>query len=136
MRNYAYLFLFSFVLMFLNSCEVAVKKVELNAHNIVLALDSTEMLSAKITPEEIPDSILYLQSSDTSIITVDNGLVKAKKIGSAAVIVWADDMSDTCFFDVKIRVESINLNVSSVRIKNMSTDTKVVKMGKAGINML
>lgn len=112
------LFASSILAIVLSACQPSVKSVDLDVNELALALDSVDTLHAQITPRELPDSLITWESTDTSIVSVKDGIIKGKKIGSANIIAWADDISDTCKVDVKIRVDSINLNVKSVRIKS------------------
>ncbi len=98
--------------------------VDLDASSMTLALDSCDQLVATIKPsgENSKNNDFFVwESSDTSILTVDNqGVVCGKKVGNADVIVYADETSDTCHVSVKIRVDSVQLNVRSVRVKDGS----------------
>ncbi|MBO4332568.1 MAG: Ig domain-containing protein [Paludibacteraceae bacterium] len=117
MKKITYLMVCVLGLVFV-ACQPAVKSVELDADNVTLSLDSSDVLHAKITPASLPDSILVWESTDTSVVCVNDGVIRGKKVGNADVVVWADDQSDTCHVCVKVRVDSISLNVKSVRIKS------------------
>ena len=111
-------------LVFVIMCSCQRSYVELDATDMSLALDSCDQLIATVNPSgetSVDNDFFIWESSDTSILTVNNkGVVCGKKIGKADVIVRADETSDTCLVSVKIRVDSVSLNVRSVRVKNGS----------------
>ena len=107
-----------FVVALMASCQQAVQSVELDATSLVLALDSTDTLHAMLQPSELmADSIVVWQSSDSTVASVVDGVVRGNGVGRALIVAWADDKSDTCEVEVKIPVDSVLMNVRSVRVK-------------------
>ncbi|MDE6253427.1 MAG: Ig-like domain-containing protein [Lachnospiraceae bacterium] len=92
---------------YMATCQVEVLKpvssVSLDYKDIRLKVDDTFRLSAEVLPVTASDRTVKWESSDNSIITVDNnGLVSARKPGSAAILVRTNDGGLTAMCNVKV----------------------------------
>ena len=86
--------------------------VELDKENITLYRDASLQLTATVFPDSVSTSSLGWYSLNTNVASVDdNGMVYANGAGETDIIVWADQVSDTCHVKVTpIMVENITLN--------------------------
>ena len=80
------------------TCSVSVSKkvvsvtgVSLNKTELSLKEGESETLVATITPDDATDKSVTWTSRDTSIVTVENGVVKALSAGSTSVVVTTKD---------------------------------------------
>lgn len=81
------------------SINFAVSGVELNKSNLSLATGQSERLSVVVSPNNATNNSVSWESSDTSVVTVDNsGNVTAVGLGSAIITVTTSDggYTDTC----------------------------------------
>ena len=88
--------------------------VELDRDNVTLYRDASLQLSATVFPDSASTSALGWYSLNTNVASVDdNGMVYANGVGETDIIVWADQVSDTCHVKVTpIMVENITLNAN------------------------
>ncbi len=100
---------------------VAVTAVSLNKSKLELSVGDKEKLVVTISPGNATNKSVAWSSSNTSVVTVQNGEVTAIKAGSATVTVKSVDggKSATCEVTVKensVPVTSISLDKSSVEL--------------------
>ena len=68
------------------SSTVAVSGISLDKPALSLVVGDTEVLTAAVMPADATDKTVTWTSSDTAVATVENGIVTAKKAGTAVVI--------------------------------------------------
>jgi hypothetical protein len=83
--------------------EVAVESVTLDKSSVELDLNgtTTATLTATVTPDNATDKTVTWTTSDADVATVENGVVTAKKVGTATITAKAGDKSATCEVTVK-----------------------------------
>lgn len=83
--------------------NVKVSSVELNKDVLALKAGATEQLTATISPSNAYDKTVSWSSSNTSVATVSNGLVRGVAEGTAVITVTTQDgnKTDTCTVTVK-----------------------------------
>jgi len=88
--------------------------VELDRDHITLYRYASLQLTATVFPDSVSTSTLGWYSVNPNVASVsDNGMVYANGVGETDIIVWADQVSDTCHVIVSpIMVESITLNAN------------------------
>jgi uncharacterized protein YjdB len=64
--------------------EMLVKSLQLSETTLNLTKDETKTLTATVDPTYVASRIVW-ESSDTEVVTVENGVIKAVKAGSATV---------------------------------------------------
>lgn len=121
-----FLFPYSFAEAKANNGSSAVKKISLNESNLYLELDQSYELKVKFTPQNSENGAKVLwTTSDSEIVTVQNGIVSAKGIGTAYVYANCDTSIAYC----KITVIRYN-PVRAVQNKNTTgysgTDLEVI----------
>lgn len=90
------------------TCKITVKKpviavtsVTLSQTSASLKIGETVTLSATVKPDNATDkTVTWSSTSDGSVATVSNGVVTAKKIGTATITAKAGEKSATCAITV------------------------------------
>lgn len=80
------------------STNVAVESVTLDKSSVELDLNgtTTATLTATVTPSDATDKTVTWTTSDANVATVENGVVTAKKVGTATITAKAGEKSATC----------------------------------------
>lgn len=103
---------------------IAVTGIKLNKENFNILINSTEKLTANISPSTATNKNITWYSDDSSIVSVDSkGNITAKKIGSTVITATAGNYSTTTKVTVvdKISLKKITINKSSLTIKEKET---------------
>ncbi len=126
-----------------NSPEFQVGSVEiLNKQSELTALSNGVQLSAKVTPETAEQSVTW-SSSDETIATVENGLLKPLKVGKATITATSTkDPSKSDSFEVEVKegtitgkvTDSNNAPISDVTVRYGEKSTTTNEEGAYSIN--
>ncbi len=101
-------------------CIVKLDEITLDKNEIEVVIGGEQKLVATVFPENATYKELKWTSSDESIATIENGIVKGKKEGKAVVTVT----------EVNTNKEAkCNITVKPVEIESLSLDEKEVKIG-------
>ena len=118
--------------------ESGITSISLNKTNTSLVLGNKEQLVATILPSNAPDKSVVWLSSDDSVVSVSkNGLITAKKVGTATITAKSvDGKTASCSVivkDVYIDVTSIKLNApsESIRVGETTTFTATIEPSNA-----
>ena len=96
---------------------VEVSKIELSQTSLTLFEGDTVQLTATVYPENATDKTVTWSSSDTSVVTVDNGKITAISIGSATVTASSGNVTAGCSVKVNpVDVSLIELSQTSVTL--------------------
>ena len=105
--------------------KVEVSAIKLNKTSLTLKKGASEKLTASITPSNATDKKLTWKSSNTSIVEVNSGTIKAKKNGTATITVsTSNGKKATCKVTVTdkiIAVTKLTLNKTSVTLNKGAT---------------
>ena len=109
---------------FTATCNVEVKQyvesIELSSASEILSVGDSKQLTATVLPENASDKSLKWESSNSSIVQVDeNGLITAISPGTATILALAQDGSGlvaNCGITVKQHVSSVSLSSASVNL--------------------
>ena len=119
-----------FLLFSFSACKkvgtelIDVVSISIDKTSIQLKVGETVTLSATVNPSNASDKTVTWSSSDVSIASVDDGIVKALKIGTATIKAKAGDKTATCSITiVPTEVSSITLDNSSASLKVGETVT-------------
>lgn len=109
----------------LETKAVSVTGVSINKSSTTIVAGGTEQLSAVVSPSDATNKAVTWSSSDTTIATVNNGLVTAKATGNAVITVKTSEGSytATCNIEVlakSVSVESVSLNYSTYEMEQSS----------------
>ena len=97
---------------------IPVTSVTLDQTNASLKVGETVTLTATVKPDDATDNSVTWSTSDASVATVDNGVVTAKKVGSATITAKVSDKSATCSISVvPTPVTSVTLNKANASLK-------------------
>ena len=96
------------------SKEVLVEKIKFDKNAYTLYIDETVKINATVLPENATDKTLTWTSSDKSIATVKDGLVKGIKKGN--VTIKATDSKGVVSKEVKVTVNKRIVNVNPKEI--------------------
>ncbi len=101
-------------------CAVTVTDVLLSKTNLNLKVGGETTLTATVKPDFITTKTVTWDSSDSNIVTVDDGKVKALTAGTAEITVTADHNGETAICTVnvtKVNVRGITLNAKAEILK-------------------
>lgn len=108
--------------------EIYVDEVRLNENYLILDEGQSETLVATIYPDNATNKSVIWTSSDTSVATVSNGIVKAVGAGTAIITATAEDNGTkaSCLVSVDgqvINATSVTLNKTSMSLTLGSSET-------------
>ena len=98
---------------------VAVESVTVSMTELTLLEGTDYLLTAKVLPENATDPSVTWTSSDETVATVEEGLVKALKEGTAVITAKAGEKESQCALTVAkdfVPVSSITLNLSEAKL--------------------
>jgi uncharacterized protein YjdB len=105
--------------------KVDVEKVTISDESVNVQLNDTYELSAKVSPEDSAEPMIYWESSDTNVVTVKSGIVTAVGEGEATVKAFTKNGKyDECAFKVEnILTEKLTLNKKNFTMMLGATQT-------------
>ena len=96
------------------TCEITVINhvtgVALNMNYIELFKGTKRTLTAKVTPENATNKGVTWMTSDSTVATVENGVVTAIQPGTATITVKTDDLGMTSTCIVKVKENDFNVD--------------------------
>ena len=97
---------------------ISVSNITINESSIELKVGQAVYLTATVNPSEATDKTVTWSSSNPSVATVENGTVKAIKVGFATITAKAGDKTATCAIDVEATpVTSITLDKTAASLR-------------------
>ena len=97
-----------------NPTTVDVTGVSLDKTTTTLTVEDTETLTATVSPDDASDKSVTWSSSDTTVATVENGVVTAVGSGTANITVTATNGTDDTSDD-KTATCAVTVNAATVR---------------------
>lgn len=97
--------------------EPTIKDITLSIDNATIQKGSTDSIKITITPEDATDEIIW-ESSNPSIVSVDNGMITGITSGKATITARSKDgnVSDSIEITVYSKVNEVILNKESVTL--------------------
>ena len=108
--------------------NIPVESISLDKSSVTLTVGEFVTLTATVTPDDATDKAVIWSSTDVSVAEVINGIVIARKSGTAVVIAKAGDKVATCVVTVKdkdIAVTGISLDKTSATLSVGETLTLI-----------
>ena len=104
-----------------NVTPIEVEEVTLNKKDFSLKAGETVTLTATVKPDDATDKTVTWSTSDASVATVENGVVTAKKVGTATITAKAGDKEATCAVTVVATpVTSVTLDKTTASASSSS----------------
>ena len=106
-------------LLFAVGCTktIEVSSVRLSESSMTLTVGESATLQAVVEPSGADYGGVTWTSSDASVASVSNGLVKANKVGTATITATAGGVSGTCAVTVDVvHVREVTLNVGTAEV--------------------
>ena len=119
------------------TCQVTVlatdvTSVTLDKTTASLRAGETVTLTATVNPSDATDKTVTWTTSDQSVATVSNGVVTAKKVGTATITAKAGDKTATCQITVvATEVTSVTLNKTTASLRAGETVTLTATVNPA-----
>ena len=115
----------------ISTSEIAVTGISLDSDNIVIDITLRKSLMATVEPNNATDKTITWAGSDTSVATVNQGIITAKTVGKTTITaVSSNGISATCY----VRVEDDDLKKWIVWYNEMKgiavNDFKLWKSGE------
>jgi len=103
--------------------DTNVTGVTLDQTNIILSVGETATLTATVAPNDASNKAVSWASSNTTVATVDNGIVTAKETGTATITVTTAEGGYTaeCTVTVTPKEEGIVINGVKWATRNVGT---------------
>ena len=102
---------------------VPVESISLNRTSLTLEVGKSETLTASVSPENATDKTVTWESSNTSVATVEDGVVMAAAPGKATITAKAGDKTASC--TVTVNASSIGSIVEPDPIDPNNYDTMI-----------
>ena len=106
----------------LSTATVPATAVSVSQPSLTLTVGESSTLTASVTPSHSTDQVVWSTSND-AVASVQNGVVYAKKSGTATITATAGDKSAYC----AVTVNNVNITVNSI---TFSSPTLAVYTGK------
>lgn len=101
-------------------CNIPVSSISFDKTSITAHVGETVQLIATVLPENATNKVLEWKSSDESVVTVVDGLLSMKKLGTATITATTTDgtnISASCSVTVEpIKAQSITIDPASLEL--------------------
>ena len=97
--------------------------IALTKHEITLEKGGNEVLEVEFTPENATNKALTWVSSNTSVVTVADGIVVGVAPGTTEIIVKSGNYTDRCQVTVVVYAESVSLDQTALMLAPGGTAT-------------
>lgn len=92
---------------------VPIESVQLDTSELIMQCGDTKLVSVKAVPENATNRTVEWYSLDTSVATVDNGVITAQKAGATTIYVKVAD-ADSLIYEIPVTVkETYSITVTA-----------------------
>jgi transglutaminase/protease-like cytokinesis protein 3 len=108
---------------------IAITGIELNKNTANLTIGDSEQLIATIYPQNATNQNITWSSSNTSVATVDNGLLKGISVGTATITATTADGNKTANCNVTVQPSSSGMELidpTNIRIYPNPADDQLI----------
>jgi uncharacterized protein (TIGR02145 family) len=106
--------------------SIPVTGLSLDKTALVLTVGSTYTLTATITPINATDKTVEWTSYDTTTVTIVNGKIIAKKVGTVTICAKSGLKSNTCVVNIYPAVASISLDKTTINLLTGETQVSAL----------
>ena len=103
-----------------SSSNIEAKSISLNKSSLTLKAGETATLTATINPSNATDKTVHWKSTNSSIVTVNNGKITAIKEGNATITASTSCNCKEAICKVTVKANSTIVNVSSITLNKTS----------------
>ena len=103
-----------------SSSNIEAKSISLNKSSLTLKAGETATLTATINPSNATDKTVHWKSTNSSIVTVNNGKITAIKEGNATITASTNCNCKEAICKVTVKANSTIVNVSSITLNKTS----------------
>lgn len=103
-----------------SSSNIEAKSINLNKSSLTLKVGKTTTLIATINPSNATDKTVHWKSTNSSIVTVNNGKITAIKEGNATITASTNCNCKEAICKVTVKANSTIVNVSSITLNKTS----------------
>lgn len=101
---------------FVNDAYVAAESIQLSGDELSLVNDQTVQLTATLLPTDVDNTAVVWKSSDSTVVTVSNGLISAVSTGTAVITVTSYDGTVSASATIEVNGGGYS-NATTVRIE-------------------
>ena len=112
---------------------IPVDNITLDKDHISLPVNTTTTIKPTVTPTEASNQEIIWESSNPSVATIDNGLIKGISEGKTTITVSIGDKKAIVDVVVIIPVESIKLNKTSLTLKKDDSETLIATINPSNV---
>ena len=104
---------------------VSIESISLSAETLYMDREQSVRLVATVLPENATNKTIAWESSDTSVATVDNGIVMGVGYGKATITATAGAESATAVVIIRVPVEKVELSSDFLAMNVGSSETLI-----------
>ena len=117
------------VAILITACEPAITGITISKSSLELEVGEQATLTASVQPSGVKDVAIKWSSSNSSCVSVSNGVLEAKAAGTATITASVGEVSATCQVTVKPKsIKGITLDKTAVTLEVGQTLTLVASV--------
>ena len=106
--------------------EVVATTIKLNKNQLSLEKGKSETLTVSLTPTDVTNKTIKWVSSNTSVATVNEGVVTGVSAGSAEITAQCGTVTDKCLVDIFVPTSGIKLNKNELTLEKGASEVLTV----------
>ena len=101
-----------------SNTNVAVTGIKLDNSSATIKVGETVTINYSVTPDNATNKKVTFSTEDNDIISINNGVVTGKKVGTATVLIKTADGGRTATFKVTVAKDTVNVTGVSATISS------------------